>query len=63
MQREFGEQRALLDTIIGHLEKGMENLDILLWAAQNRVPACTVVMILERLNINNQRLNHRYYAG
>ncbi|MCE9531559.1 MAG: hypothetical protein K8T89_10625 [Planctomycetes bacterium] len=56
LDREFFEQRALLNEIVTHLKNGKENLDIIGWAADANIPIGPIMNILERLDINGHRM-------
>ena len=50
----FGNQ-DLLDTILGQVQDGRENLDIINWATRGNADMDDVVEILEKLNLNKHR--------
>jgi hypothetical protein len=59
LHREFTDpqDRELLRQIVERIYyHGAENLDIILWAQENRVDMERVCLILERLDINTRRL-------
>ena len=58
--REFKEQALLLDRILDRIKAGQENLDIIRWAHNWRIPIESVLLILEALDINSRRLAHRF---
>jgi len=60
LQREFREEGVLLDRILDRLKEGQENLDILCWARDWRIPIEPVLKILETLDVNSRRLIHRF---
>jgi hypothetical protein len=60
LQREFNDQKDLLDTILDQLKSGKENLHVILWAIENRVPTDSVHRILDALDVNARRLEHRF---
>ncbi len=60
LEREFMEQRELLDTILDRLKAGQENLHILVWALCNGVSLDPVHEILTALDVNSARLRHRF---
>ena len=60
LQREFHCDALLLDRIVDRLKAGQENLDILLWAQDWKLPTEAVLSILEALDINSRRLSHRF---
>ena len=55
LQREFREC-VLIDPILSMLKNGLENLNILSWAQDSKLPMREVVLILESLDINSRRL-------
>jgi hypothetical protein len=55
LQRAFRDS-ALIDEIIRRLKCGWENLDILIWARDDRLPMDEVLEILESLDINSRRI-------
>jgi hypothetical protein len=58
--RAFQDQRTLLDQILDRLKDGQENLDVIVWAHQQRIAIEPVIQILEALDINSRRLVHRF---
>ena len=60
LQREFHDDDLLLDRILDRLKSGQENLQVLCWASQWRIPMEPVVRILTALDINSRRLAHRF---
>ena len=60
LQREFQSQKELLDLILNQLKVGKENLDVLDWAIANHIPTGPVNEILNALDVNGQRLAHRF---
>jgi len=46
----------LIDEILRRLKAGEENLDILNWAIDNKLPMEEVLQILESLDINSRRI-------
>jgi hypothetical protein len=60
LQRRFDDRTLLLDRILDRLKDGQENLDIICWAHDWRVPVTPVLEILEALDINSRRLAHRF---
>ena len=56
LQRRFQEKALLLDRILDRLKAGQENLHIILWAQDFRIPLDYVLEILEALDINSRRL-------
>ncbi len=63
LQREFQNQRDLLDRILDQLAAGKENLDVLAWAVSNNIPTESVNEILAALDVNSRRLSHRFEAS
>ena len=60
LQRKFQSQAELLDLILNQLASGRENLDVLDWAVASRISTDPVKEILESLDVNSQRLAHRF---
>ena len=60
LQRAFHDQSTLLDRILDRLKIGQENLHIILWAEDWHIPIEHVHKILETLDINSRRLEHRF---
>jgi len=60
LQREFVDQKDLLDSILDQLKSGKENLHVLLWAITSGVPTNPVHDILKALDVNSRRLQHRF---
>lgn len=60
LQRKFLENTLLLDRILDRIKIGQENLDIISWAIDWHIPIDPVINILEALDINSRRLNHRF---
>jgi hypothetical protein len=64
--RDFGVLRTsfadsgLIDPIIEHFKKGRENLDILLWAMQEKLPMDEVRKILTTLDVNSARIQCQF---
>jgi hypothetical protein len=61
--REFTSHELLLDRILDRVKSGQENLDIILWAQDWRMPTDDVLHILERLDINSRRLVCKFGSG
>ena len=59
LRRDFGEDQLLVDRIVDRLKAGKENLDIIQWAFRWNLPLEKVVRVLEALDVNRCRLNHR----
>jgi len=61
-QGDFGllitafQSSPLIDPIIEHFKHGRENLDIILWALDQRLPLNEVREILEALDVNSRRI-------
>ena len=60
LQRKFQAQAELLDLILNQLAAGKENLDVITWAINNKIATDPVSEILEALDVNSQRLEHRF---
>jgi hypothetical protein len=60
LQRTFHDNTLLLDRILDRIKAGQENLDILLWAHTWGISPQPVIQILEALDINSRRLEHRF---
>jgi hypothetical protein len=60
LQRKFQAQAELLDVILNQLAAGKENLDVMCWAITNQISIDPVSEILEALDVNSQRLEHRF---
>jgi hypothetical protein len=60
LQRKFQSQTELLDVILNQLAAGKENLDVIAWAVANQISTDPVSEILEALDVNSQRLEHRF---
>ena len=60
LQRRFHDNTLLLDRILDRLKAGQENLDIICWAQAWGIPIEPVLQILEALDINSRRLEHRF---
>jgi hypothetical protein len=64
--RDFGLLRTafqsspLIDPILEQLKHGRENLDVILWAMQSRLPMSDVIQILETLDVNSRRIECRF---
>jgi hypothetical protein len=64
--RDFGLLRTafqsspLIDPILEQLKHGRENLDVILWAIQSRLPMSDVIQILEALDVNSRRIECRF---
>lgn len=59
MQHEFREHSVLLDRILDRLKSGHENLQIIQWAIEWRIPIDPVLQILKALDMNSRRLINR----
>jgi hypothetical protein len=62
LQREFIDQKDLLDTILDQLKSGKENLHVIFWAVSAGIPIDPVHEILKALDVNSRRLRHRFDA-
>jgi hypothetical protein len=60
LQRKFIERKDLLDSILDQLKSGKENLHVIFWAVTNSIPTDSVHEILEALDVNSRRLQHRF---
>jgi hypothetical protein len=60
LKREFHEHACLLDRILDRLKIGKENLDIIQWAIEWKIPIEPVLRILNALDINSRRLANRF---
>lgn len=60
LKREFHDQAFLLDRILDRLKDGKENLDIIQWAIEWKIPIEPVLRILNALDINSRRLAHQF---
>ena len=60
LQRDFQDQRPLLEAILDRLKAGQENLDIICWAVHSHIDLGQVFRILTALDINSRRLVHRF---
>lgn len=56
---QFQDQTDILSPLLDKLKCGHENLTIITWANQHRVPIGPVLTILEALDMNGRRLFHR----
>jgi hypothetical protein len=63
LQRKFQDRSQLLDAILDQLKAGKENLDVLRWAFDKCIPIDSVLEILEALDVNSSRLQHRFDPG
>jgi hypothetical protein len=60
LEREFKDEKELLDSILDQLKAGKENLHVILWAIEAHIPTAPVLQILTALNVNSRRLAHRF---
>lgn len=60
LDRDFQDQRSLLEGIVERLKAGQENLDIILWALATQQPMDDVVAILAALDVNSIRLGYHF---
>jgi len=60
LQRKFHDCQQLLDAILDQLKIGKENLDVIDWACDNHISTDSVIDILEALDVNSSRLQHRF---
>ena len=63
LQREFVDQKELLDSILDQLKSGKENLHVVYWAVASGIPTDPVHEILAALDVNSRRLQHRFEAS
>jgi hypothetical protein len=63
LQRDFIGQNELLDKILDQLKSGKENLHVIFWAVNSGIPISPVHEILEALDVNSRRLQHRFEAA
>jgi hypothetical protein len=63
LQRDFIAQKELLDAILDQLKSGKENLHVIFWAVSSNIPITPVHEILEALDVNSRRLQHRFEAA
>jgi hypothetical protein len=65
-QGDFGllrtafQESPLIDPILEHFKHGRENLDIIIWAREERLPMNEVLEILEALDVNSRRIECRF---
>jgi hypothetical protein len=62
LQRQFPDP-LLLDRILDRLEAGQENLDIIQWSLDWRMPMDRVLEILEALDVNSCRMSCHFNEG
>ena len=60
LHRKFQDQSELLNLILNQLKAGTENLDVFMWAIEHNIPTEPVHEILKSLDVNSQRLAHRF---
>jgi hypothetical protein len=63
LHRQFCDQPLLLDRILDRIKSGQENLDIIVWAQDWKMPIPEVLRILEVLDINSRRLAYKVGSG
>ncbi len=61
LQQAFRDSQ-LIDEILRQLIEGRENLDILIWAIDHRLPMEEILDILEALDINSRRIECQFEA-
>ncbi len=61
LQRAF-QDSAIIDEILYRLKHGQENLDVINWALDSRLPLEEVYDILESLDINSRRIECAFAA-
>ena len=52
----FGELKWLLNVVLERIQKGAENLDLLRWGYQERMPHNQLLQVLTAADINGRRL-------
>lgn len=52
----FGGLKGLLNVVLERIQKGAENLDLLRWGCQERMPQNQLLQVLTAANINGHRL-------
>jgi hypothetical protein len=57
---KFQDRSNLLNSILDQLKAGKENLDVIWWSYEQQIPLDSVLEILEALNVNSIRLQHRF---
>lgn len=62
LKREFHDQPILLDRILDRLKSGQENLHIIQWAIDWKIPMEPVMQILRALDVNSCRLVNRFHT-
>jgi hypothetical protein len=60
LQNGFPPNDLLLDRILDRVKAGWENLPIIVWAIRWNLPIGRVVEILETIDINSRRLEHKF---
>lgn len=60
LKNHFLDCQLLLDRILDRLKAGQENLDVILWALDWKIPIPQTLDILHALNINCRRLAHKF---
>ena len=60
LNRDFQDKPGLLEQIIDRLIAGQENLDVIQWALDTKLPTDDIREILTKLDINSRRLAHDF---
>jgi hypothetical protein len=60
LKRDFRDHALLVDRIVDRLKAGQENLQVIQWALDWKLPMDTVLDILEALDVNRCHLSHRF---
>jgi len=60
LERKFHDRPKLLGDILDQLKAGKENLDVIDWANTSRIELDPVIEILEALDVNSSRLQHKF---
>lgn len=56
LSERFGELKDLLDVVLERVQEGAENLDLIRWACQERLPRHQLLQVLIAADINRHRL-------
>jgi hypothetical protein len=56
LSERFGELKGLLNVVLESIQKGAENLDLLRWGCQERLPHNQLLQVLIAADINAHRL-------
>jgi hypothetical protein len=60
LTRRFEDRHNLLNHIVDRLKTGQENLNVIVWAIDVKLPMAEVLEVLTALDINSRRLSHRF---